>query len=170
MTEKWQQRIKYALYAVLLLVALLLDTAVFTAINIRVIPTTMPIAVACIGLWEGAEKGGIYGVIGGCLWAWSAQLTMYGAWVIIAVTITGVGAGLCTQSFLLQSWKTIFAVSTVALLLTDGAYTCFLIMGRAVQPEAFFTVFLPEGILSLCFVVLFYPVSEYISRIGGFHG
>ena len=52
MSSKMQYRMKMALYAVVLLAALMLDEAVFGALKLRYKPCVMPMAVACIGLWE----------------------------------------------------------------------------------------------------------------------
>ena len=170
MTGKTQTRIKMALYGVVLLAALLMDSAAFGALHLRYTPCVMPIAVACIGLWEGADKGIIFGLIGGCLWAWSTELSMYGAWRILVLTVIGFSAGVLSERFLLQSWKTILSVSAVALVLTDGLYTVFLSVSGTLAAGAFFNEFLPKCLISLVFCVLFYPVTAYISRIGGFHG
>lgn len=170
MSGKTQTRIKLALYAFVLLAALLMDSAAFSALHPRFTPCVLPIAVACIGLWEGADRGIIFGIIGGCLWAWSNQLSMYGAWRILVLTATGFASGILSERFLLQSWKTIFSISAVALFLSDGLYTVFLSLSGTLSPGAFFNNFLPMCLISLIFCVVFYPVTQYISRIGGFHG
>ena len=170
MSGKTQIRIKMALYAFVLLAALLMDSAAFSALHPRYTPCVMPIAVACIGLWEGADRGIIFGLIGGCVWAWSNELSMYGAWRILVLTVTGFSAGILSQRFLLQSWKTIFSISAAALVLCDGLYTVFLSLSGTLATGAFFNEFLPRCLISLIFCLLFYPVTQYISRIGGFHG
>lgn len=170
MSEKIQFRAKMALYGMVLLLALLLDNAAFSALNLRYRPCVMPIAVACIGLWQGAEKGSIFGLIGGCLWAWSSALGMYGVWRIVTLPIVGLAAGILAERFLLQSWKTIFYISVPSLFLTEGMYVIFLSISGDLPPGAVFTQFVPECILSLIFCGLFYPMTQYISRIGGFHG
>lgn len=170
MTEKIQIRIKLLLYGVVLLLALLMDGAAFGAVHPRYTPSVMPIAVACIGLWEGTYRGVVYGLIGGCLTAWSGNLSMYGAWKLLVLTVVGLGAGILSERFLLQSLKTIFSISAVALFLTEGLYTMFLSADGTLASGAFFNQFLPCCLISLVFVLLFYPVTAGISRIGGFHG
>ena len=78
MSTKMTFRVKMALYGVVLLVAMLLDGAVFGALNLRYSPSVMPIAVACVGLCESTERGILFGLIGGCLCAWSTSLTTAG--------------------------------------------------------------------------------------------
>lgn len=170
MSSKMQQRIKYMLYGVVLLAALLLDEAAFSAMNLRYRPCVMPVAAACIGLWEGVELGSIFGLIGGCLWAWSGPLSMLGAWHIVAVTLSGLGTGLLAQRFLLQSWKTIFSVSIPVMLLTEGVYVIAGSVSGSLPAGALITEFAPECLLSMAFCLIFYPITRYISRIGGFHG
>ena len=170
MSSKMRFRMKMALYAVVLFAALLLDEAVFSAMNLRYRPCVMPIAAACIGLWEGVEKGSIFGLVGGCLWAWSGPLGLMGAWHIVALTLVGFASGLLAQRFLLQSWKTIFSISIPALLLTEGVYLVALIAQGILPASVLITDLAPECLLSAAVCVVFYPITQYISRIGGFHG
>ena len=170
MPSKWQFRMKMTLYASVLLAALLLDEAVFSALALWFRPCVMPVAVACIGLWEGTEKGSIFGLAGGCLWAWSGPLSILGAWHIVALTLVGFGCGLLAQRFLLQSWKTIFSVSVPAVILTEGRYVLARISSGTLPGMVLITDFVPECLLSAAFCLIFYPVTQHISRIGGFHG
>jgi hypothetical protein len=170
MSSKTQFRLKMTLYTVVLLVALLLDGAVFGALDLRYVPCVMPVAVACIGLWEGAEKGCIFGLVGGCLWAFSDALSMYGAWRIVTLTATGLISGFLAERFLLQGWKTAVSFSVPAIFLTDGLYVIFLTATDRLPGNALMTEFLPACLISLLFCVVFYPATQYISRIGGFHG
>ena len=170
MSGKNQTRMKMALYGVVLLAALLMDSAAFGAVHPRYTPCVMPVAVACIGLWEGTEKGIVFGLIAGLAAAWSTELSMHGAWRILVLTVEGFVSGMLSERFLLQSWKTIFSISAAALVICEGLYTIFLSMTGTLSAGAFFNEFLPCGLLSLIFVAVFYPVTRYISRIGGFHG
>lgn len=170
MSSKTQFRIKMALYGAVLLAAMLLDGAAFGALALRYPPCVMPVAVACVALWEGTERGTILGLIGGCLWAWSSRLTMYGAWCIVVLTLIGLVAGLLAERFLLQGWKTALSVSLPALFLTDGVYSIFLSINGTLPAGAFFNEFLPRCLISLAFCGVFFPVTRYISRIGGFNG
>lgn len=170
MTSKGQARLKMVLYGVMLLLAMLLEGPIFGTMHTRFIPHVMPIVVVSIALWEGAEKGCIFGLVGGMLQAWSTQLSMYGAWCIVILTIIGAVAGIVTERFLLHGWKTIFSLSAPAVFLTSGL--CVIAMSRSgsLPGVAFFTIFIPEWILSMVFCPVIYPVTAYISRIGGFHG
>ena len=170
MTSKTQLRIKMALYAVILIVAELLQTSVFGSMSLGLVPSVMPVAVSCISICEGAERGSIFGLAGGCLWAWSTRLTFYGAWCILLLTATGILAGLITDRYLLQGIKTALSISAGALLLTDGVYTIYGIFSGTIPPYVFFTVFLPEALIALVLCMVIYPITAHISRIGGFHG
>lgn len=170
MSSKMQYRMKMALYAVVLLAALMLDEAVFGALKLRYKPCVMPMAVACIGLWEGVERGSIFGLVGGCLWAWSGALSLLGAWHIVSLTMVGMATGLLAQRFLMQSWGTIFSVSIPVLLLTQGVYVLAQCSSGALPVSIWITDFVPECILSALFLAVLYPITRYISRIGGFHG
>lgn len=170
MSSKTQFRLKMALYVLVLVLAELIQSAVFGGLQNGLSPSVMPVAVACIALFEGAERGGIFGLVGGCLWAWSTQLSYYGAWCIVVLTLAGILAGLVTERFLLRGVQTALCVSLPALLLTSGVeLLAALVSGRA-PASAFLTVLLPELLISLVLCLLFYPLTACISRIGGSHG
>lgn len=170
MTGKTQLRIKMALYVVVLILAELIQTSVFGTMSLGLVPSVMPVAVACISIREGAERGSIFGLIGGCLWAWSTGLSFYGAWCILLLTGVGLAAGLITERFLLQGIKTALSISAGALLLTDGLYTLYGIFTGVIPLYALITVFLPCTLISLILCLIFYPLTTYISQIGGSHG
>ena len=93
-----------------------------------------------------------------------------GAWHIVALTLVGFASGLLAQRFLLQSWKTIFSISIPALLLAEGVYVVALTARGVLPGSVIITDLVPECLLSAVFCVVFYPITQYISRIGGFHG
>lgn len=170
MSPKAQSRIKYTLYSAIILLAYLLEDAAFSPLNILWTPLIMPIAVTAIGLCEDQEKGGIYGLAAGLLWAISTDFNMYGAWRILALTVAGVAAGMLSQRYLLKGIKTLIILSVPAMILSDGIYVIFRSLGGSLPGAAFFTLFLPQCLISLLFCLILYPMTGYVSRIGGFHG
>lgn len=170
MSSKTQFRIKMALYAAVLILAELLQTAVFGELSLGLVPCVMPVAVACIGIFEGSERGCIFGFAGGCLWAWATALSIYGAWCIVSLPAIGFLAGLITERFLLRGPKTALSISAGALVLTDGVYVLAQILSGKIPAGALVTIFVPECLLSLALCLLIYPLTAQISRIGGFHG
>lgn len=170
MSSKAQFRIKMALYALVLILAELIQTAVFGELELGFAPSIMPVAVSCIALFEGAERGGIFGLAGGCLWAWSTALSMYGAWVIVILTAVGVLAGFITERFLLRGVQTALCISAGALVLTDGLRVLAAIFAGRMPGRALYMLFLPQNVVALLFCFLFYGIVSQISRIGGLHG
>ena len=170
MSSKTQFRIKMALYAAVLILAELLQTAVFGELSLGLVPCVMPVAVACIGIFEGSERGCIFGLAGGCLWAWATALSIYGAWCIVSLPAIGFLAGLITERVLLRGPKTALSISAGALVLTDGVYVLAQILSGKIPAGALVTIFVPECLLSLALCLLIYPLTAQISRIGGFHG
>lgn len=170
MSQKAQARIKYTLYAAIVLLAYLLEDAAFSPLNILYTPLIMPIAVCAIGLCEDQEKGGIFGLAAGLLWAFSTDFNMYGAWRILTLTVIGISAGMLSQRYLLKGLKTLILLSIPSLCLSDGLYVLFRSLGGTLPGAAFFTLFLPQALISLLFCLLLYPMAGYVSRIGGFHG
>lgn len=170
MSSKTLFRVKMALYVLVLILAELLQTSVFGSLKLGLVPSVMPVAVVCISIVEGSQRGCIFGLVGGCLWAWSTELSYYGAWCIVCLTVIGTLAGMVTERFLLRGIKTALCISAPALLLTEGLYLVTSVISGRVPFYAFFTIFLPEAVIALLLCLLFYPLTAYISRIGGFHG
>ncbi len=170
MSSKTQFRVRMALYALLLVLAELLQTSVFGSLHLGLVPSIMPVAVSCISLFEGSQRGCIFGLIGGCIWAWSTELSYFGAWCIVILTVIGTLAGFITERFLLRGIKTALCISIPALLLTDGLHALVSVFSGTIPAVALITTFLPEMLIALVFCFLFYPLTAYISRIGGFHG
>jgi hypothetical protein len=170
MSTKNQARLRVALYVAVLLGAMLLDSAAFGAMHLTYVPCVMPVAVCCIGLWVGMEQGCTYGLVGGLLWALSGALSMYSAWRVLVLTLVGLLSGLLAQQFLLQGWKTALSFSLPAVFLCDGLYVLFLSATGTLPAGTLFSHFVPACIISLVFCGIFYPITRFISRIGGFHG
>ena len=170
MATKTRRRVQMALYALVLVLAELIQTSVFGSLRLGIVPCVMPVAVACVAMLEGAETGGIFGLVGGCIWAWSTQLSYYGAWCILAMTVVGILAGLITERFLLRGIQTALALSAGALFITDGLYTLTVIATGHAPFYALITTFFPGLLISLFLCLLFYPLTAHISRIGGSYG
>ncbi len=170
MTSKTLFRLKMVLYAVLLIIAELLQTSVFGNVGGRLSPAAMPVAVVCICLFEGSQRGCIFGLIGGCLWAWSTKLGYYGAWCIVILTVIGTLVGYVTEQFLLQGLQTALFSTIPAVLLTKGVYLLAGAVGGLVPYFSFVTVFLPELVISLILCLVFYPLTLAVSKIGGSYG
>lgn len=83
MPSKWQFRMKMTLYAAVLLAALLLDEAVFSALALWFRPCVMPVAVACIGLWEGTEKGSIFGLAAAAFGHGAGRFLFWGRGILL---------------------------------------------------------------------------------------
>lgn len=170
MSSKNRIRIRMALYVLVLVLAELIQTAVFGSLHLGIVPCVMPVAVACISVFEGAEKGSIFGLVGGCIWAWSRELSYYGAWCIVALTLVGILAGIVTERFLLQGIKTALTISAVALVITEGFFTISNIASGQIPFSSLFSTFVPASVIALLFCFAFYPLAAQISRIGGTHG
>ncbi len=170
MANKAHLYLKMTLYVMLLILAELMQTSVFGNLDFRLTPSVMPIAVACIGLFEGSQRGCILGLVGGCLWAWSTQLSYYGAWCIVILTVIGTMAGLVTELYLLRGIQTTLCLCAIAMLLTEGMYLLMGILGGSIPLYALFNTFLPETVISLLCCLFFYPLTAYVAKIGGTHG
>ena len=168
MSSKTRFRVKMALYGLLLVLSQLLETTLFGRFGL--VPSLIPVTVAGISMFEGAQRGCIFGLVGGCIAAWSTELSIYGAWCIVSLTMIGALAGLVTERFFLRGVKTALCIGGPALVLTEGVYALTAIFTGQLPPVALLTAFLPDVLLALAFGLVLYPLMARVSQIGGFHG
>lgn len=166
---------KWLVYALGLLPVWAAETMLLNRLPLfGVIPVLLPLAAVAVALWEGAGPGALFGLgvgiladavypgapggmtLGLCLMGWlTGAICQYG------VRQNFVGYVLCA------------AIDMGALELCRFAWAMFTRLGTA---QAVASVALKEGLWSLCFTPLLYPLFKLIyrkvggERLGGPHG
>lgn len=157
--------LKWTCYTALFLVSILTQTAIPASRGVLGLPLfCVPVAVSCIAMHEGAEKGGLFALIGATVWCLSG--TDYGSAQIITLTIVGVLSGGLCQVLLTRRFFPAVLLSAGALVLNEGV--CFglrLYLGGASQ-EQFVTVLLPALGFSMLCVPLTYLFTRLIAKLG----
>ncbi len=162
--------LKWTLYTALFLLSILLQTAIPAGRGVLGLPVfCVPVAVSCIAMHEGAEKGGLFALLGATVWCLSGA--SYGSAQIITLTVAGVLSGGLCQVLLTRRFLPAMLLSAGALVLNEGvAFLLRLYLGGAAQAQLV-TVLLPAlGFSMLCapLTYLFTWLIAKLGRNGGF--
>lgn len=165
-----QHRIfKWALYGLLALLALLLQTSVVGNLTLLGAHfSILPAAVCCTAMREGRDSGAVYGLCCGVLQALSG--TSYGAVYILTLTLVGMLSGMACDFWLRRGFLTALLLSFLSVLLVEGAVCLLLIFTEAIPAYALSRELLPTCLISLIFTPLFHLCAGGISRSGGRYG
>ena len=156
--------LRWALYALVFLLAMMVQTVVLSRGIHGFFVSCVPLAVACVSMQEGAEGGGAFALAAASLWCLSGA--DYGSAQIVTLTVAGVLCGGLCQVVLTKKLLPAAGLCAMTLLLCDG--TCFLLrlyLGAAGGAQAA-AYLLPSLGISLCFFPLFYVPAHFIARIG----
>lgn len=162
--------LKWTLYAALFLLSILLQTMIPAGRGLPGLPVfCVPVCVCCVALHEGAEKGGLFALIGATVWCLSG--TDFGSAQIITLTVIGVLSGGLCQVLLTRRFLPAMLLSAGALALNEGLlFGLRLYLGGASQAQLI-TVLLPAlGVSMLCapLLYLFTRLIAKLGRNGGF--
>lgn len=157
--------LKWTLYTALFLVSILLQTAVPAGRGVFCLPLfCVPVAVSCIAMHEGAEKGGLFALLGATVWCLSGAA--YGSAQIITLTVAGVVSGGLCQVLLTRRFWPAMLLSAGTLVLNEGvAFVLRLYLGSA-SHEQLITVLLPALGLSMLCAPLTYLFTRLIAKLG----
>lgn len=121
MNQKYRNYIMWALYAVLMLVIILMQTTVFGRVRFHGVKLSLlPVAMVCIGMQVGHEAGGLFGLLAGLFWyAFGAES---GTLSIVTFTLTGVLSGWLCDNVFARRFLPALGLSLCALLFHEGLW------------------------------------------------
>ena len=165
MNQKYRNLIMWALFGLLYLLVMLMQTTTFGRVrSFGIKLDLMPVVLVCIALHVGHETGGLFGLIAG--FVWHAAGADDGILAMVTFTVLGILSGwLCDNLFSRRIWS--------ALLMSLGALLChelavfvlkFYLGGAAgaLLPWALLTT-----ILSLPACPVIYLLAKAIRKAGG---
>ncbi len=128
MQAKYKNALMWALYAVLFLLIMVVQTVVFGRARFMSTKLSLiPVVIACVAMYNGAENGGAFALAAGTFWCLSGADG--GGLLIVLCTVCAVGAGyLCDRIFnrnLISSLMMSFA-SLAVCQVTLFALKCYL--------------------------------------------
>ncbi|MBQ6540662.1 MAG: rod shape-determining protein MreD [Oscillospiraceae bacterium] len=156
--------IKYAAYGLLVFLAYVLQTTVFTRLKIfGTMPVLLPVAAAVIAVFEGGEAGAAYGLACGIL----CDLAFNQATVAMTMVLTVVGAavGILSDRLLEKGIITCLMCSLGALVITAGVQMFGLVVFRHAGLLRLVLTAIIQTVYSLIFVAPIYYLCRAIRRI-----
>ena len=164
--RQWQGVLKWVLYGLLTLLALLGQQVVLAKLPVWGTKLTLlPALIVCVCVREGPEKGGIYAILAALLWCLSGA--DFGNLSVAVIPIGAMlSAVLCRAVLSLRFLPTALCCLGVTFLNATVIFAFKLILPPAVALENYWRVLLPGVGLSMAFVPLHYGLVAVIGRIG----
>ena len=176
---QWQGILKWSLYALVLLALLLLQTVVLATRPVFGAKLCLvPIAVCCVCIREGPEKGGLFALLASLIWCLSGE--DYGNLILAVLPIGSIlAAVLCRAVLTDRFFPTALCCLVVSLLTASAVFAFKLILPPGasaangwqaktvtVSLDNYWRVLLPGVLISMLSFPPLYGLVKLISRIG----
>lgn len=167
--RQWLRLLKWTLYTLSFLLALLLETV--TLGDVRLFGAQLhliPSLLVCIAVKEGAERGGLFALL--CSLFWCLSGADFGSVSIAVLTALAVFSGLACTHWLNNRLLACMLCCLLAQLCSESVLFLFHLIFRGAQPMRYVAVLLPGVAISTLAAPLLYGLTQAISRIGGKYG
>ena len=165
MTIQQKTVLRWVLYSLLGLIAILLQTTVFSlARPFGLLLFLVPTLAACIAIRELTEHAALYALLLSLFWClFGADC---GSLTIVTLTAASVLCAVACEAFLVRGLLSALLLSLFSLLLVEGSVFAARLYLGTLTAGLFLTVFLPAVGLSLLFYPLFYWLTGRIAKVG----
>lgn len=164
--RQWLRILRWTLYFLLFLLAMLLQTVVFG--NRRLFGAQLdlvPIVIACVCLREGAERGGTFALLTSLFWYLSGA--EQGSVCIAVLTLVPVIGALLCRAMLADRFVPCLAVALVTLFSEQTARFLLKFFFDGLAGVFFVRELLPCVFVSMLFQPFVYLLVKRIGKIGG---
>lgn len=159
------QILKWVLYALLFLFALLLQSIVLPQLAIGGITLcAVPICLTCVAVKEGSDHSTLYGLLTGTFFC-LAGADCGPLYLVLFVLSCAICGAVCDQ-FYTRSILPALLLSLFSLMLCEGLVFLFRAYTGIVSLSLWLTVLIPEILLSLLLFPLFYLAVWAIAKLG----
>ena len=118
MREKYKNALMWALYAALVLLVLVVQTVSFGRPRFFGVKLCfVPVLTACVAMHVGSERGAVFGMACGLVWALSGADG--GALHIVLLTVCGAAAGYLCDRYLVRNLVSALMMSLMCLLISQ---------------------------------------------------
>lgn len=163
--KQWMHVLRWTLYTLLLLTAMMVQTVVLgnhTILGIH--PDFVPVVIVCVCMREGPERGGVFALLGSLLWCLSgADL---GSICIAVLTIVPVLGGIACRAVLVNRFVPCVVITVLALFLEHAVAFFIGFFFNGMAGILFFTDLLPCVLISSLVQPLVYLVVKRIEKVG----
>lgn len=164
--RQWLRILRWGLYSLLFLLAMLTESSVFgrhTLLGVH--PQLAAVVAVCVCFREEAERGGLFALLATLIWCLSGA--SYGSLNIAVFTIVPVAGTLVCRNILMKRFIPCLLTALAALLLQQLVIFALGYFLNGVGLRYLFVELLPCVGVSLLFQPLLYWLVSCISRIGG---
>jgi len=165
MNNRYRRAVMWALYSLLFLLVLLIQTVVlgdqrFYGAKLSL----LPVAIVCITMFTGHEAGGLFALLAALFWTGTGAED--GSLSLVTFTVCGVLAGYLCDAYYARRFFPALVMSLCALVLHQGVV--FLLKFYLNGMDAALWQWLPAQILlSLIACPILYPLCRLIRKAGG---
>lgn len=163
--KQWMHVLRWTLYTLLLLLAMMIQTVVLgnhTILGIH--PDFVPVVIVCVCMREGPERGGTFALLGSLLWALSGA--DMGSICIAVLTVVPVIGGLLCRAVLVNRFVPCLVMTVLALLLEHTIVFLINFFFNGMAGILFLTDVLPCVLISAAVQPLVYLVVKRIEKVG----
>lgn len=161
------QLFKWLCYALGVVPVWLAETQLLNRVPLfGVIPVLLPLAAVAVALWEGARRGALFGLCLGII----ADATYPGVpgGMTLGLCLLGFFAGALSQYGVRQTFVGYALCAGMSMCLLELARMAWCLLTRLGPVDAVALVAVKEGLWSLCFIPLIYPLFRSIyEKVGG---
>lgn len=164
--KQWLRILRWGLYSLLFLLAMLTESSVFGRhALLGVCPQLVGVVVVCVCFREGPERGGLFALLATLFWCLSGA--SYGSLNIAVFTILPVAGTLFTRNTLMNRFVPCLLTALSALAAQQLVIFAIGYFLNDVSLLYFFVELLPCIAVSLLFQPPVYWLASRICRIGG---
>lgn len=163
--RQWQSVLRWLLFSVVCLAALILQDTVMSRFSILDTTTDLvPCCIIAICILQGAESGCVFTLTASLIYYFSGSSP--GVFAIPLITVLAVLASIFRQGYLRKGFSTLIICTGVCLILYEiGIFFIGLFLNSTIWPR--FLAFPVSGLITLALVPILYPVLLSIGKIGG---
>ena len=160
-----RQIIKWILYALLVLAALVVQDTMLSRVRISGATTGLTVCVIfLVSILEGPEEGGLFALLGALFYYFSGSAP--GVYVVVLMTAVAIFAALFRQGYWSQGFSTALLCTGLALVCYELALLCIGVFMNLTTWSRMGVFLLTAG-LSTAALLPLYPLVRGISQIGG---
>jgi hypothetical protein len=151
------------LHIVFIVAVYMLQAMVFPNLPVGgYVPVLLPIAVVGIALFEGAFRGGGYGLLAGML----CDVAFHQPVLAMTITLTAIGiaCGVLSETILARGFPSYIVCCFAALMLTSFVSMFSLLFYAGVDPFSLFQIALGQSLYSLIFACPLYFFIRLLAR------
>ena len=167
--RQWISFFKWALYTLLFLFAIVLQTTILGRVTLFGAKFNLvPSCIVCIALTEGSERGGVFALLASLIWTLTGG--DFGFVSIVVLTAAAVFSAWLCSAYLFNTLLPCAILCLLTLLVHESLiFLLRLYLGRVV-PMQYVMTLLPGVIISLIGCPLFFALTRSIHKTGGAYG